>query len=62
MAKIDDYLNQNKKNYIKPTRYQGYYIDIRDGVRCGITFTYECDGKGGMLNEKEESVVKLIDR
>jgi len=42
----------------KPTLYQGYYIDVRDGVRCGVTFTYNNENEG-IFNETEVSVVKL---
>ena len=44
----------------KKTRYRGYYIDIRNGFRVGVTFTYEMKyGYHTMCNEKEISVVKL---
>ena len=43
----------------KPTRYKGYYIDVRDDQRYGITFTYEVTKNGKLFNEMEESVIKL---
>jgi hypothetical protein len=41
------------------TTYRGYYIDIRDGIRVGVTFTYQMKSHKGMINEKEISIVKL---
>ena len=40
------------------TTYRGYYIDVRHGVRVGVTYTYQMSDKG-MINEKEIKVEKL---
>ena len=40
------------------TVYQGYYIDVRDGIRVGITYLYQVKGKK-MINQKEISIKKL---
>ena len=43
---------------IKLTTYKGYYVDVRDGIRCGVSFTYNLfDGK--IINEFEYRVVPL---
>lgn len=42
------------------TLYRGYYIDVRDGKRVGVTFTYN-NVNGKILNEKEVSVRTLSD-
>lgn len=37
---------------LNPTLYEGNYIDVRDGIRYHITFTYEIRD-GEIFNEKE---------
>jgi hypothetical protein len=41
------------------TTYQGYYIDVRDGKRVGITYTYQMKDHGTMINEKEINIKEL---
>jgi hypothetical protein len=41
------------------TTYRGYYIDVRDGKRVGVTFTYQMKTHEIMINEKEIKVEKL---
>lgn len=39
----------------KLTTYKGYYVDLRNGVKCGVSFTYNIiDNK--MVNEVEYRV------
>lgn len=51
--------NFKQKQYNTKTRYKGYYIDIREGERVGIQWTYSFDEEGNITNEKEEYVTKL---
>jgi len=41
------------------TTYKGYYIDVRDGIRVGVTYTYQMKSYKGMINEKEIEVKEL---
>ncbi len=44
---------------MKKTRHRGHYIDNVKGIRYSVVFTYQLDGLGKFINEKEVSRTKL---